>query len=119
MSTKTLKARVKVRTDTFKRFQEINQVLLKGEIGFEFDFNRIKIGDGTKPWNDLNYIGNIAIAQGKAPGTADPNLPIGSIWIDTTNNSVYIYKGIESNGNGLWIHIPNDSDLTSLSNKNK
>lgn len=32
-----------------------NPILLAGEIGFETDTNRIKIGDGTKHWNDLSY----------------------------------------------------------------
>lgn len=114
---KTLKVRIKVRSDTFQHFKDSNPVLLKGEIGFEFDSNRIKIGDGTKTWQDLDYIGNIAVARNSEPTTSVTDLPIGAIWINTTNNSVYICRGIdESNGNASWIHLPGDSDLATLSN---
>lgn len=32
-----------------------NPVLARGEAGFEIDTNRLKIGNGEKPWNDLLY----------------------------------------------------------------
>lgn len=33
-----------------------NPVLAKGEPGFEYDTNQLKIGDGTTPWNSLPYV---------------------------------------------------------------
>lgn len=33
-----------------------NPVLLAGEIGFETDTNKMKVGDGTSNWNDLDYV---------------------------------------------------------------
>ena len=33
-----------------------NPILLAGEIGFESDTNKLKIGDGIKAWNDLDYV---------------------------------------------------------------
>ena len=36
-----------------------NPILLAGEIGFETDTNRIKIGDGVSHWNNLDYVTNI------------------------------------------------------------
>ena len=33
-----------------------NPILLAGEIGFESDTNKIKIGDGVNTWNNLSYI---------------------------------------------------------------
>ena len=32
-----------------------NPVLLAGEAGFELDTNKLKIGDGSTPWNSLPY----------------------------------------------------------------
>ena len=32
-----------------------NPVLADGEVGFETDTQRFKIGDGTTPWNSLGY----------------------------------------------------------------
>lgn len=33
----------------------LNDVLLEGEYGFEKDTGKVKIGDGSTPWNDLDY----------------------------------------------------------------
>jgi len=33
-----------------------NPILLAGEIGFETDTNKVKIGDGANYWNNLSYI---------------------------------------------------------------
>ena len=33
-----------------------NQVLLEGEIGFEIDTNKIKIGNGINGWNNLAFL---------------------------------------------------------------
>lgn len=38
------------------RWRELNIVLAAGEPGFVTDENRLKIGDGVTPWNDLPYI---------------------------------------------------------------
>ena len=32
-----------------------NPILLAGEAGFELDTNKLKIGDGSTPWNSLPY----------------------------------------------------------------
>lgn len=36
-------------------FALINPILLKGEIAFESDTKRFKVGDGMTPWNNLPY----------------------------------------------------------------
>lgn len=33
----------------------LNDVLLEGEYGYEKDTGKVKIGDGSTPWNDLDY----------------------------------------------------------------
>lgn len=33
-----------------------NPILLAGEIGFETDTNKMKVGNGTSNWNDLAYV---------------------------------------------------------------
>jgi len=42
---------------TASRWTSTNPVLLAGEIGLETDTNKIKIGDGTTTWNNLDYLG--------------------------------------------------------------
>lgn len=41
---------------TAARWAELNPILDQGEPGFVYDNNRLKIGDGVTPWNDLPYI---------------------------------------------------------------
>jgi hypothetical protein len=50
--------RIYLRRDTTENWNNINPVLGSGEVGIEFVSNgtkRIKIGDGNKNWNTLNY----------------------------------------------------------------
>lgn len=32
-----------------------NPILLNGELGIEFDTNKVKVGDGVTSWNSLGY----------------------------------------------------------------
>lgn len=46
----------KLKRGTAARWVEVNPILEQGEPGFVYDENRLKIGDGVTPWNDLPYI---------------------------------------------------------------
>lgn len=46
----------KFKRGTAARWAEVNPILEPGEPGFVYDSNRLKIGDGVTPWNDLPYI---------------------------------------------------------------
>lgn len=48
--------KLQIRRDTLNNWYLINPVLAEGEIGFVIDTNKIKIGDGKKKWEDLDYI---------------------------------------------------------------
>lgn len=48
--------KLQIRRDTLNNWYLINPVLAEGEIGFVIDTNKIKIGDGKKQWEDLDYI---------------------------------------------------------------
>lgn len=52
----TIKHIYQLKRGTAQRFAEVNPILLQGEPGFEYDTNRLKIGDGFTPWNSLSYI---------------------------------------------------------------
>jgi hypothetical protein len=45
-----------MRRDTAANWASANPVLLRGEFGFEYDTNKLKIGDGFTAWNSLEYI---------------------------------------------------------------
>lgn len=54
----SLKSRLVLRNDTAENWNlASSQVLLKGEIGIEIDTLKFKIGDGTKTWAQLSYVG--------------------------------------------------------------
>lgn len=56
---KTLNTRIKLRNDETANWGD--QVLLQGEVGFEFTETgkkKMKVGDGTTPWNELEYFGS-------------------------------------------------------------
>lgn len=52
----TLNTTFKLKRGTAARWAEVNPILEQGEPGFVYDQNRLKIGDGVTPWNNLPYI---------------------------------------------------------------
>ena len=46
---------IQLKRGSQKAWEKLNIVLEVGEPGFEKDTNRLKIGDGLTPWNDLPY----------------------------------------------------------------
>lgn len=53
---KLINGRIQHKADTASNWQINNIVLLSGEIGYESDTHKVKIGDGTTEWNSLPYI---------------------------------------------------------------
>lgn len=47
------------RRDTAANWTAANPVLLAGEVGFETDTYKLKIGDGTTAWSSLAYLGGL------------------------------------------------------------
>jgi hypothetical protein len=52
-------SRRQIRSDAFTaaRWAAVNPILQLGEIGYETDTNKLKVGDGVAEWNDLGYVG--------------------------------------------------------------
>lgn len=49
-------ASIQFKRGTAARWAEVNPILEKGQPGFVYDINKLKIGDGVTPWNSLPYI---------------------------------------------------------------
>ena len=47
---------IQLRRDTAANWTAANPVLLLGEVGFETDTRKLKLGDGTTAWNTLLYV---------------------------------------------------------------
>jgi hypothetical protein len=66
---------IQVRRDTATNWSLKNPILVAGEIAFETDTKKVKIGDGTTAWNSLADIGNfISTALLAAGGTFTGNV---------------------------------------------
>ena len=47
--------KIQLRRDTAANWTSANPTLAQGEPGYEIDTGRVKVGDGTTPWNALGY----------------------------------------------------------------
>lgn len=55
MATTVIKTAFQFRRGTEEEWAQVNSVLRQGEPGFVTDKNKLKIGDGTTTWNNLEY----------------------------------------------------------------
>ena len=60
-------ARMQQRRGTAAQWTSANPVLGSGEIGFETDTSKFKIGDGTSTWSNLTYFANLNEVLDGAP----------------------------------------------------
>ena len=68
---KTTPARFQLRRDTASTWSARNPILAQGEIGYETNTNRMKVGDGVKPWKSLAYFPPNAVVDSVFDG-GDP-----------------------------------------------
>lgn len=62
---------IQYRKDTAANWTSSNPTLLSGEMGYETDTNRIKVGDGTTAWTSLAYL-----AVGGSVGSGFQNMVV-------------------------------------------
>lgn len=80
-----------LRNDTSANWSTANPVLQLGELGIDTTEKKIKIGDGSTPWNDLDFSSSKGAEIGTAAPTAsDDGFDVGTIWVDTTNDKAYL-----------------------------
>lgn len=81
--------RMQQRRGTAAQWTTANPVLGAGEIGFETDTGKFKIGDGTNEWGDLSYFLDASDAEGALEGyvlTTDVGVANGVASLDSTGN---------------------------------
>ena len=49
-------ARIQIRRDTSADWSSTNPTLSEGELGYETNTDKFKIGDGVTAWNSLDYV---------------------------------------------------------------
>ena len=67
MANRTLNTRLRLKYDTAANWASKNPVLLAGEVGIESNTLLGKVGDGTKAWQQLEYL-NAGYAKGLEHG---------------------------------------------------
>ena len=77
------------RRDLSANWVAANPVLHQGEVGWETDTRKAKLGDGTTPWNDLEYAvassgGDVASVNGKTGVVVLDKTDIGLGNVDNT-----------------------------------
>lgn len=80
---------IKVRRDTASNWTTANPTLASGEIGFETNTNKLKVGNGSTAWTSLAYAsgaGGVTIAA-----SAPTGVEAGTIWFDSNTGISYVY----------------------------
>lgn len=108
----TTTARIRIRRDTAAAFTSANPVLALGEIAYETDTKRLKVGNGASVWTALAYAAESPvnlIVQGTGSMTVPsgttgerPAAPtIGMIRFNSTSSRLEYYSG------AAWVMLPN------------
>lgn len=105
MATQNINGQIQFRRDTAHNWAVANPVLLAGELGFETDTRKGKVGDGATTWNNLPYAFRCTIATGSANGT---------IAVDGTDVAV---KGLDTAAYKAEGYFEKETDATTKYNK--
>ena len=75
-------------TFQFKRglasaWTKVNPTLAAGEPGFELDTGKLKIGNGSTPWNDLEYLSGGSVSEEQVVSIVEDYLEKNPIQIKT------------------------------------
>ena len=70
-------ASIKFKRGTAARWAEVNPILEDGQPGYVIGENKLKVGDGKTPWNELAYIGEDSVVNARThydfPSVGKPN----------------------------------------------
>jgi len=97
--------KIQLRRDTAADWTSTNPTLAAGEIGFESDTNKFKIGDGATAWTSLNYA-----PEGYITATSTDTLQ--NKTIDTANNTITISEA-DISDLGSYITASSSDTLTN------
>ena len=85
-------ARIKIRRDVSNNWENVNSVLGLGEFGVDTTVNKFKIGDGTTPWNSLNYFSRNIEETEQFENNTNNHIARLDERIDTVENNISIFE---------------------------
>lgn len=96
MACATTNIKLQIRRDTSSNWNNFNPTLAAGELGYETDTRKLKVGNGSSNWATLSYITRgVSFYYGPNTGsiTGPPDGPVpGDLFLNTTNGYMYIYE---------------------------
>jgi hypothetical protein len=84
--------KIQVRRGTAAQWASANPVLSDGEVAFERDTNKIKIGDGLKSWSALSYL--VSDSAGGITSVTIADLPPGGMIVVDKAKAFYGAAGV-------------------------
>lgn len=109
---------IQVKRGTASQWTSANTVLASGEIGFETDTKKMKVGDGSTAWTSLGYtvtdgdITGVTAGTGLSGGGSSGSVTVSlSTPVSVENGGT----GITSFGTGVstWLGTPSSSNLAA------
>lgn len=88
--------RMQQRRGTAQQWTTANPTLAAGEIGFETDTNKFKIGNGTSTWSALNYFANSAAITELLDGAPDALNTLNEL-AEALNNDPSFFSTVATN----------------------
>jgi len=97
------KTQIQVRRDTAAEWTRVNPILASGELGFETDTGKFKIGNGTAAWAALVYApaGNAATAGTATAATNLAGGAVGRVPVQSAANTTVFSGSPAANGQVL------------------
>ena len=97
---------VKVKRATAARWASQNPVLAAGEIGYETDTRKMKLGDGTSSWTQLSYLVADGTGAGGGSGGQAATIRIGTVTTLRYNQNATVVNSGTSTAAVLDFGIP-------------